>query len=116
MAHSGDDKPCPAAAAIPVLVSLPVTSTVVSMTRINFAKCAEFYAADTAESQQLRWKYAWNGTLVGIDRNPKTQISREGCLAVCGKRTNGYMANHSCWQKGTTSGLFCYAETKMTWS
>lgn len=89
VAHSGDDKPCPAAATIPVLVSL-VASTASAMSRINFTECAAIFAANTTEGQLLRWRYGWNGTLVGIDRSPTTQISREGCLAVCGKRTNGY--------------------------
>lgn len=74
----------------PVLASLPAASTVVPMPRINFTECAAIYAADTTEGQQLRWKYGWNGTLIGLDPSPKTQISREGCLAICGHGAETY--------------------------
>ncbi|KAK7186938.1 uncharacterized protein CC84DRAFT_735552 [Paraphaeosphaeria sporulosa] len=60
------------------------------MPRINFTECAAIFAARTPEGQQLRWKYGWNGTLVGIDRSPETQISREGCLKVCGQGAATY--------------------------
>jgi hypothetical protein len=60
------------------------------MRRINFTECAATYAANTTEAQQLRWKYGWNGTLLGLERRPSTQISLEGCLAVCGHGAEMY--------------------------
>ncbi|KAF2450783.1 hypothetical protein P171DRAFT_146450 [Karstenula rhodostoma CBS 690.94] len=60
------------------------------MPRINFTECAAIYAAKTTEGQQLRWKYGWNGTVLGLDPSPEAQISREGCLAVCGHGAETY--------------------------
>ena len=54
--------------------------------RINFTECGETFAANTA----LRGNYTWHGPLIGIERNPTSQITLEGCLHVCGTGTELY--------------------------
>lgn len=58
--------------------------------RLNFDTCSKIFANDTAEGAALRAKWGWHGPLVGIPYNETTQISREGCLAVCGTGTAYY--------------------------
>ncbi|KAF9698017.1 hypothetical protein EKO04_004312 [Ascochyta lentis] len=56
------------------------------MGKISFDECATQFR-NNATLQSL---WGWNGTIVGIDRNYTTQISREGCLHVCGLGTDYY--------------------------
>ncbi|KAF1973731.1 hypothetical protein BU23DRAFT_463721 [Bimuria novae-zelandiae CBS 107.79] len=60
------------------------------MGRINFTECAAKYSANTTEAEALRWKYRWDGPLLGLDRNYSTQITREGCLELCGHGADMY--------------------------
>ncbi|KAJ4346216.1 hypothetical protein N0V95_005582 [Ascochyta clinopodiicola] len=57
------------------------------MGKINFDECATLYRND-ATLQRL---WGWNGTIIGIDRNPTTLISREGCHHVCGDGIDYYL-------------------------
>ncbi|KAF1839412.1 hypothetical protein BDW02DRAFT_151108 [Decorospora gaudefroyi] len=57
---------------------------------ISFEQCGRQFSADTPEGDALRMQWGWNGTIIGIDRNYTTQISREGCLNVCGTDTDTY--------------------------
>lgn len=61
-----------------------------SMQRINFTECAAKYNASTPEGEHLRTKYAWHGPLLGLDPSPRTQITREGCLYLCGHGADRY--------------------------
>ncbi|KAI8942314.1 hypothetical protein NX059_000393 [Plenodomus lindquistii] len=55
--------------------------------RIDFGECAARFSAN----ETLREWYGWHDRpIVGIPRNYSTQISREGCLAVCGTGTAYY--------------------------
>jgi hypothetical protein len=54
--------------------------------KFNFTECRIKYQ-NNATLQEL---WGWHGPLIGIDRNNATQISRPGCLAVCGKGTEYY--------------------------
>ncbi|KAF1919512.1 hypothetical protein BDU57DRAFT_469628 [Ampelomyces quisqualis] len=54
--------------------------------RINFTECAAIFRNDTALQEQ----WGWRGPLVGIAQNYETQITREGCLEVCGKGSAYY--------------------------
>ncbi|KAL1612212.1 hypothetical protein SLS60_000436 [Paraconiothyrium brasiliense] len=65
---------------------LPAISAMVSMSRINFTECAAIYAAN----EDLRKKYGWHGPLLGLEPRPLTQITREGCLAICGHGADMY--------------------------
>lgn len=62
----------------------------VSPPRINFTECAAIYGAKTPEGEDLRRKYGWHGPLLGLPPDPFTQISREGCYAVCGHGADMY--------------------------
>ncbi|KAF2747430.1 hypothetical protein M011DRAFT_43793 [Sporormia fimetaria CBS 119925] len=61
---------------------------------LSFEECAAKYASNT--TLQERWK--WEGELLGIpvnnvtnsSRNATSQITRAGCLAVCGTGTDYY--------------------------
>lgn len=53
---------------------------------MNFDECAQRYMNNA--TLQTLWR--WNGSIIGIERNHTTQISREGCLHVCGTGTNYY--------------------------
>lgn len=56
------------------------------MGRLRFDQCAVTYR-DNVTLQSL---WGWNGTIVGIERNHTTQISRQGCLEVCGTGVDYY--------------------------
>lgn len=58
--------------------------------RANFTACAQRFSANTTEGDKLRQKWGWTGPIVGIAPNPVTQISREGCLHLCGPGTDYY--------------------------
>jgi hypothetical protein len=56
------------------------------MRRLNLTECQiEFKNNVTLQEQ-----YGWRGPLVGLSRNDETQISREGCLQLCGTGTQFY--------------------------
>ncbi|CAI6244916.1 unnamed protein product [Periconia digitata] len=61
--------------------------------RANFSECGQRFSALTAEGEELRRQWGWNGSLVGIERSPLTQISREGCYAICGAGADYYPWN-----------------------
>jgi hypothetical protein len=71
-----------AAAALALLKEL-------SIMPINFTDCAIKFKND--KTLQERW--GWTGPLIGLHRNNSTQISREGCLHVCGTGANYYKWN-----------------------
>jgi hypothetical protein len=48
--------------------------------KINFTECAAVFRNNAT----LQNDWGWRGTLIGIERNPKTQITREGCRHLCG--------------------------------
>lgn len=48
--------------------------------RTNFTECAIRYTSN----QSLIDRWHWNGTILGLERNFSTQISREGCISLCG--------------------------------
>lgn len=52
--------------------------------RTDFDKCGSLFSANTTEGAALRLLYTWTGPIIGIDRNLTTQISKAGCVAVCG--------------------------------
>ncbi len=58
--------------------------------RTNFDQCYQTFSANTSEGAALRQQWGWNGTVVGISPNPYTQISRAGCLHVCGRGMDNY--------------------------
>ncbi|PVH95917.1 hypothetical protein DM02DRAFT_536337 [Periconia macrospinosa] len=58
--------------------------------RANFSACAAKFRANTTEGEALRALWGWHGPIVGIDRNPLTQISKEGCYALCGREPDYY--------------------------
>ena len=51
----------------------------------NFTKCAADYLANGPN-----FSYAWTSPVRGIPQNPATQISYEGCLAICGPGNDWY--------------------------
>lgn len=57
------------------------------MGRFSFNQCASVYRNN--ETLQSLW--GWNGTIIGLERNHTTQISREGCLHVCGHGNDYYL-------------------------
>ncbi|KAJ4292476.1 hypothetical protein N0V90_009138 [Kalmusia sp. IMI 367209] len=58
--------------------------------RANFNECAAKYSANTTEGEHLRSLYGWHGPLLGIKYSPNTQITREGCIALCGSGPDLY--------------------------
>ncbi|KZM26853.1 uncharacterized protein EKO05_0010769 [Ascochyta rabiei] len=56
------------------------------MDKINFNECANNYRNNAT----LQGLWVWNGTIIGIERNQTTQISREGCRHVCGDGIDYY--------------------------
>jgi hypothetical protein len=58
--------------------------------RAHFDQCALKFSANTSEGESLRKNWGWRGDIVGIARNTSTQISREGCLHLCGPGTDYY--------------------------
>lgn len=58
--------------------------------RTNFTQCALDYKANTSEGQSLRDQWGWHGPIVGLSRNNLTQISREGCVHLCGSGIDYY--------------------------
>ena len=62
---------------------------------IDFKECARRYSANTTQGEAWRAQFYWNGTIVGIPVNHTTQISRAGCLEVCGSGTDYYSWNEA---------------------
>ncbi|KAI4610018.1 hypothetical protein J4E83_008583 [Alternaria metachromatica] len=56
----------------------------------NFTECEARFTADNDAGKLLRSLWGWNGTIVGIVYNNMTQISREGCIQVCGSEPDIY--------------------------
>jgi hypothetical protein len=56
----------------------------------DFEQCARRFSANTSAGAALRQQWGWRGPIVGIAPNPATQISREGCRALCGSGTDLY--------------------------
>ncbi|KAH8728553.1 hypothetical protein GQ44DRAFT_747435 [Phaeosphaeriaceae sp. PMI808] len=54
--------------------------------RTNFKECAKLYR----ENVTLQQQWAWHGPILGIERNNKSQISRAGCLELCGTGSSYY--------------------------
>jgi len=54
--------------------------------RPNFDKCGVRFAAN----ETLRSEWGWRGPIIGIAPNSSTQISREGCLHICGAGADFY--------------------------
>lgn len=54
-------------------------------------------AAEFAANESLRLQYGWewrgpdNAIIGGLTKNATTQITREGCLAVCGGGADVYV-------------------------
>jgi hypothetical protein len=53
---------------------------------VNFTQCAIDYINNT----ELIAKYGWTGPVKGIQKNPLTQITYAGCVAVCGTGNEWY--------------------------
>ncbi|KAI1665023.1 hypothetical protein L13192_11142 [Pyrenophora tritici-repentis] len=53
---------------------------------INIDQCAQ----DFASNKTLQDLWSWTGPIIGVVRNNTTQISREGCLHVCGTGYDAY--------------------------
>ncbi|KAF1841258.1 uncharacterized protein K460DRAFT_322312 [Cucurbitaria berberidis CBS 394.84] len=58
--------------------------------KIDLKECGQRFSANTTEGEALRLRYGWHGPLVGIAYNSSSQISREGCLKVCGNGIDTY--------------------------
>ncbi|KAH9881783.1 hypothetical protein J1614_000954 [Plenodomus biglobosus] len=58
--------------------------------RISFDQCASVFSANTSDGEALRALWGWRGPIIGIERNYSRQISRQGCLEVCGTGTAYY--------------------------
>ncbi|KAF2275213.1 uncharacterized protein EI97DRAFT_400707 [Westerdykella ornata] len=58
--------------------------------RANFTQCRLEFSANTTEGEELRAKWGWHGPIVGIERNNFTQISKAGCLHLCGPGRDYY--------------------------
>lgn len=56
----------------------------------NFTECEARFSANTPDGESLRRQWGWNGTIIGIVYNNMTQISREGCVQVCGSEADIY--------------------------
>ena len=56
----------------------------------NFTECEARFSANTTDGVSLRRQWGWNGTIFGIVYNNMTQISREGCIHVCGSEADLY--------------------------
>jgi hypothetical protein len=56
----------------------------------NFSKCALEFSANSTEGAALRAKWGWRGHTIGIAPNNLTQISRAGCLHLCGPGADFY--------------------------
>jgi hypothetical protein len=52
----------------------------------HFAQCKIKYL----ENPLLYSNYTWNGNVIGIKKNPSTQITYKGCLALCGNGNDRY--------------------------
>ncbi|KAJ4321392.1 hypothetical protein N0V94_002929 [Neodidymelliopsis sp. IMI 364377] len=57
------------------------------MGKIRFDKCAAIFRNNAT----LQTQWGWNGTLVGLPPNRTTQISREGCIHLCGDGIDYYL-------------------------
>lgn len=58
--------------------------------RANFSECGARFQANTSDGYDLRRQWGWNGTLVGIAPNNLTQISKAGCIHLCGEDPDYY--------------------------
>ena len=56
----------------------------------NFTECEARFTANTPDAESNRTTWGWNGTIIGIERNNMTQISREGCIQLCGSEADIY--------------------------
>lgn len=57
----------------------------------GFDACGKLYTDPVSpKAADLRRQYRWTGSIWGIERNETTQISYEGCLAVCGAGSDVY--------------------------
>jgi hypothetical protein len=56
----------------------------------NFNECGLRFSAETPEGEALRSEWGWRGHIIGIVFNSSTQISRAGCLHVCGPGADYY--------------------------
>ncbi|KAF2024567.1 hypothetical protein EK21DRAFT_78439 [Setomelanomma holmii] len=65
------------------------------MGQIDFDQCAALYRNSTTLQQQWGW---YPRPIVGIARNNETQISREGCLNLCGTGADYYT-----WQEASST-------------
>ncbi|KAH7061917.1 hypothetical protein BKA63DRAFT_191724 [Paraphoma chrysanthemicola] len=65
------------------------------MGKISFKECRVRYEANTTLQHQFQW---YPRPVVGIDRNDSTQISREGCLYLCGSGADYYT-----WQEASST-------------
>jgi hypothetical protein len=54
---------------------------------VNFTQCQTLFSGNTT----LQHMWGWNGTIIGIDRNETTQISRQGCEELCGSGADLYL-------------------------
>ncbi|KAL1798543.1 hypothetical protein ACET3X_002580 [Alternaria dauci] len=57
---------------------------------VNFTECANRFSENSTAGELLRKTWGWQGKIIGIDYNNLTQISREGCLQVCGTGAHYY--------------------------
>ncbi|KAH7087072.1 hypothetical protein FB567DRAFT_560809 [Paraphoma chrysanthemicola] len=71
---------------------------------MNLRTCAAIFAANTTEGEALRAQWGWTGPIAGLARNGSSQISREGCLQVCGTGTD-YLSWNRISNTITTTGL-----------
>src|SRR5690242_20248969 len=71
---------------------------------MNLSACAARFAANTTEGEALRAQWGWTGPITGLTKSESSQISREGCLQICGTGTD-----HLSWNRIsntiTTTGL-----------
>ena len=63
--------------------------------KTDFTECARQFSANTTEGEALRAQWGWHGPIVGIKYNATTQISREGCMRLCGSGADTYPWNEA---------------------
>jgi hypothetical protein len=68
----------------PTVPSCRITS--IGMHRPNFTQCGQLYISNSS----LISHYNYSGHVVNIPANPRTQITYEGCTAVCGSGNEYY--------------------------
>jgi hypothetical protein len=54
---------------------------------VNFTQCQTLFSGN----KTLQHMWGWNGTIIGIDKNETTQISRQGCEVLCGSGADLYL-------------------------